>query len=107
MAGQAQADMARGGFFAARWHGQVPLDRVFFFDMLLIATAINLVTSFVSLMAFGFKAPDWVAVAIYLSPLPYNIFLILCIWRATERGGGSASFYRMGALAWLVIATVI
>ena len=108
MAGQAHADAARGGFLAARWRGAVSLDRLFFLDMLLVATAINLAAGFASLMAFGFKAPVWVAVAIYLSPLPYNVFLVLCVWRATDSAGaGAASAYRLGALGWLVVATII
>lgn len=108
MAGQAHAGAVGGGFFAARWHGAVSLDRLFFFDMLLVATALNLVTAFASLMALGLKAPAWVAVAIYLAPLPYNVFLVLCVWRATERSAvTSASAYRLAALCWLVIATII
>lgn len=108
MAEQTHADMAGGGFFAGRWRGQVPLDRIFYFDMLLVATVLNLATTFASLMALGFKAPEWAAFAIFLSPLPYNIFLVLCVWRATEHSAAaSASFYRLGALGWLVVATVI
>lgn len=97
-----------GGFFAARWRGAVSLERIFFLDMLLVATILNLATCFASLMAFGFKAPAWAALAIYLAPLPYNIFLMLCVWRATERTrGAGASAYRLAALGWLLVATLI
>lgn len=98
----------RPGFFAARWRGEVSLDRLFFVDMLLVGTAINVVAAFVSLLIFGLKLPVWAAVAAYLAPLPYNIFLVLAVWRTTERPGTRAAFgYRLGALAWLAASVII
>lgn len=97
-----------GGFFARRWRGEAPVGTVFWRDMVIVATAINLVTSFVSLMALGFKAPTWVAMAIFFSPLPYNIFLVIALWRGLEaRSIRYASTLRTAALLWLAIVTVI
>jgi hypothetical protein len=106
MAGHVEAGR-RSGFFAARWRGEVSLERLFFFDMLLVATAINVAAAFVSIMMFGFKLPAWAAVAAFLAPVPYNIFLVSAIWRATEGGGSSAAGYRLSALVWLILAVVI
>lgn len=97
-----------GGFFARRWRGWASVGTVFWRDMLIIGTGINLVTSFVSLMALGFKTPTWVAMAIFFSPLPYNVFLVIALWRCLEiqptRYAGTA---RIAALMWLAIVTVI
>ena len=96
------------GFFAARWRGLVSAERLFFIDMLLLGTAINLATSFASLIVLGLKFPLWASLAVYVSPLPYNVFLLLALWRATDRQHTtSAGTYRIAALCWLVVATVI
>jgi len=96
------------GFFRSRWHGQVSLDRLFWVDMVLVGTLINLATSFAALIALGFKWPAWASIAVYAAPFPYNVFLVLAVWRMSERlGPRAAGFARTGALGWLVIATVI
>lgn len=96
------------GFFARRWRGDIAIDRLFWFDMMLVATLINIATAFISLMMFGLKLPAWIAVAAFLAPLPYNIFLVLAVWRTTEQmPANAASAYRAGALIWLVAAVII
>lgn len=98
----------RGGFLAARWRGEVPLDRLFFVDMLLVGTAINIAAAFASLLMFGFKLPVSMAVAAYLAPLPYNVFLALAVWRAADRSDPrAAAGYRLGALVWLAVSVLI
>ena len=47
----------RNGFFARRWRGSASVGTVFWRDMMSVAAGPNLATSFVSLMALGFKAP--------------------------------------------------
>ena len=107
MAADAEAG-SRSGFFAARWRGEVDIGRLFWVDMLLVATLINVAAAYASLMAFGFKAPVWVAVGIYLLPLPYNVFLSLSAWRTADRAAPStAAAYRLATLAWLAISVLI
>jgi hypothetical protein len=97
----------RGGFFASRWHGEAPIDRLFWIDLMLVGTLINLAAAFAAMLLFGFKLPAWIAVAAYLAPLPYNVFLVLAVWRTTESfSGGAASAYRTGALLWLALAII-
>jgi hypothetical protein len=96
------------GFFAARWRSEVSLDRIFFIDMLLVATAINVAAALVSLMMFGLKLPAWAAIAVYLAPLPYNVFLTVAVWRTADRSAFSAAaFYRLGALVWLAVSVLV
>lgn len=98
----------RWKFLAARWHGLVDPGRLFFVDMLLVATTLNLVTAFLAIMALGFKWPTWAVAVVYLSPLPWNVFLVICLWRTLDlrrtRGAGA---WRAAALAWLVVATLL
>jgi hypothetical protein len=96
-------------FFRARWHGLVSLDRLFWVDMVLVATALNIVTSFAAILVLGLKGPTWASILVYLSPLPYNIFLVVAVWRTTERMPATLTtgWMRTGSLLWLLVATLI
>ena len=67
---------ASQGFIARRWRGDVPLRTVFWRDMLGVGTAVNVLFTFAALIAATQGGPSWVAVAIHLLPLPYNLFLL-------------------------------
>lgn len=96
------------GFFRARWRGDVPLGRLFWVDMVVVGTTLNLATSFGALVALGLKWPEWAAAAVYFSPLPYNLFLVLSVWWACDKvDARTAGVARAGALAWVLVATLI
>ena len=99
---------AREGFFASRWRGTVPLERLFWRDAFLVGTAINIATTIAALVLLGAEAPLGVALAVHFAPLPYNLFLTFAVWRTAERRGGGAAFaYQMMAVAWLAAATLL
>lgn len=99
---------AAPGFLAARWRGAVPVGRLFWVDIWLAGTALNLATTFLSLVVLGLKFPLWASLAVFFSPVPWNIFLVVSLWRAcdVQRPPGAAA-YRLGALSWLALATLI
>ncbi|TIW19027.1 MAG: hypothetical protein E5V65_11420 [Mesorhizobium sp.] len=107
-AGTASGKIARlASFFHSRWQGKVPLDRLFWRDMLLVGTAINIASSALALILLGLKLPLWLVLTVHLLPVPYNIFLALAVWRTAEKtGGAKASMMMLGSALWL-IATVI
>lgn len=88
--------------------GEVPLRRVFFRDMLIFGSLINVVTGGAALIAYASDAPDHIALAIFLSPVPYNIALCICVWRsAAHHPSGWADFARIGSVLWLLMFLVI
>ena len=94
-------------FFRSRWLGQVPLDRLFWRDMMLVGTVISLASSAVALILLGLKMPLGLVLAVHFAPVPYNIFLTISVWRTAEKSGGArASLMMLGSALWL-IATVI
>lgn len=96
------------GFFRARWRGMVPLRTLFWRDMVVVATGLNLATSGVALALLGAGYPLSVVLPVYFAPLTYNIFLFLAVWRTSGmRGGWVAQAAPLAAAAWLAIATVI
>ncbi len=95
-------------FFARRWRRQVPLGLLFWRDMAVVGTLVNLVAAFASLMALGFKADLATSMAIYFAPLPYNIFLVAAVWRTADLVSPQQAWSaRAGAAVWLVAATLL
>ena len=96
------------GFFLRRWRRQVPLGTLFWRDMILVGSVINLVTAFVALMALGMKAGLTITILIFHAPLPYNLFLVASVWRTADIADPkTASSARFGAAIWLAAATLL
>jgi len=72
-------------------------------DMLCVGTVVNVLVTFMALMAASQGAPSWVAAAIHFAPLPYNIFLFAAVGRALPRSRIAATV----SLVWLALMTVV
>lgn len=95
-------------FFRSRWLGQVPLDRLFWRDMVLVGTAISIASSVAALILLALKLPLQAVLAVHFAPVPYTIFLMLAVWRTAEKtGGAKASMMMLGAALWLILTIVI
>lgn len=95
-------------FFIRRWRRQAPLGLLFWRDMIVIGSTLNLASAFAGLMALGFKADLAVALLVFHAPLPYNFFIVGAIWRTADLvDAAKASSARLGAVIWLVAATVL
>lgn len=95
-------------FFRLRWQGRVPLERLFWRDMLLVATLISGVSTGLALTLLALKLPLWLVMAVHLAPVPYNIFLTLAVWRVAEKADGlRASLTMLGSALWLIATVVI
>jgi hypothetical protein len=95
-------------FFASRWRGEAPLDRLFWRDMVLFGTLLNLATTAAALALLELKFSLPVVLAVHLSPLPYNIFLLAAVWNTADAAGSvKAAIFRGGALLWFLAATII
>lgn len=91
------------GFLRQRWRGQVPLPRLFWRDMLIVGTALNLLFSFMALMSVALGLPMAWAVMLHFAPTPWNVFLVLALWRTT----GATALQRAVALSWLGLMLVL
>jgi hypothetical protein len=95
-------------FFADRWNGNAPLGRLFWRDMLVVGSALNVAATLASLGLLAAKVPLAAALGVHALPIPYNVFLAFAVWRTAERHGGALTlFYQLAAVAWLVVAIVI
>jgi hypothetical protein len=92
-----------GGYVMRRWRGEITLRTLFWRDMLGIGTVVNLLASFVALLAAAQGVDVRVAVALHFAPLPYNLFLFMAAWRAPNR----TAFTSAIAAAWLAVMTIV
>ncbi|MEO5755784.1 MAG: hypothetical protein ABIQ51_02905 [Mesorhizobium sp.] len=97
-----------GSFFRSRWQGQVPLDRLFWRDLVLVGTAINIALSVAALILLGLKMPLALVLAVHFAPVPYNVFLTFVVWRTAEKvTGATAWMMTLGATLWLILTVVV
>ncbi len=90
------------GFFTRRWHGDIALPVLFWRDMLLVGTLVNLAASIAAMIVAATGAPLAIAVAVHFAPLPYNLFLFLAVTRH-----GASALVSIVSMAWLVAATLL
>lgn len=76
---------------------------VFWRDMLAVGTAVNVLATFIALMAASQGVPGWAAVAIHLAPMPYNLFLCVAVGRARPASRPAKTV----AMVWLVLVTLV
>lgn len=78
-------------FLLDRWRGEAPLETVFWRDMLVLGTGLNIAATGVALGMFAGAYPAWLAFTVNFLPVPYNAFLLVSVWKAGEREGGPAA----------------
>ena len=95
-------------FFLPRWRGEVPLGQLLWQDAVIYGTAINIATTLVALLLFARDAPIAVATLVWFSPVPYNIFLFIAIWKTASAAAEPwATGARIAGLIWLLVAMAI
>ncbi len=90
-------------FFIERWNGRTPLARLFWHDMLVVGTLLNLSASLLALFVLAADDNAGLAVTLHLAPLPYNIFLLA----ALQRHPACTFFASAGGVLWFVAATLV
>lgn len=97
----------RSGFFSARWRGLVPMQRLFLLDTIVVGTLVNIATTLAAVLLLGADVPEWLALAVHFSPLPYNFFLFLAVWRTSEINRVPLAWaLQIMAAFWLIAVTV-
>ena len=91
------------GFVRLRWRGQARLRTLFWRDMLVYGTTLNLLLSFAALMSAALGLPAAWAVAVHFAPTPWNAFLVAALWRTP----GASPLLRVAALIWLGLMLVL
>ena len=90
-------------FFASRWRGEVRMHTLLWRDMLCVGTAVNLLATFIAVIAASQGSPSWAVAALHFAPLPYNIFLFAVVGRVVPRSPIATTV----SLVWMVLMTVV
>jgi hypothetical protein len=95
---------------ARLWRGEIPLGRAFWEFAVLDGTLANLFTTIASLSLLAADAPAAIAVVVHFLPLPYNLLMVVAVWRSAARYGGPrlwADLARLAVLLWALAATAL
>jgi hypothetical protein len=95
--------MSPAPFLRLRWQGRIPLAVLLWRDMLWSGTLINVLASFLALAALALGAHGGLAVALHLSPVPYNVFLLAALLRLKDGNAFTTSV----AFAWFIVVLVL
>jgi hypothetical protein len=90
-------------FFGKRWRGETCLSQLYWRDMLIIGSVLNLFTGFIALMIAAQGGELWVAVVVHFATLPYNVFLVL----ALRRTPGRSAVMAWTSMVWLGAVTLL
>ena len=68
-------------FFLDRWSGRTSLNRLFWFDLMSVATVVNLLFGFVALLLLAKRVEGAWSLLVFALVQPYNLFLVSATWR--------------------------
>jgi hypothetical protein len=95
-------------YVTSLWRGDISLARVFWTDMLVIGTAVNIAAMIAALLLFVSGLPIAIGVAVHFAPLPYNLLLLLGVWHAAQREASQWSFAAQAiAVMWFIAMVVV
>lgn len=94
---------ALSNYLRLLWTSRIALRQLLVRDMLLVGTALNVVTGFIAMMLLAQRADTAVAVFLHFATVPYNAFLFLSVWRHPHR---CASVLGV-SVVWFALMTVI
>ncbi|HEX9771309.1 MAG TPA: hypothetical protein VGA50_19205 [Kiloniellales bacterium] len=90
------------------WKGAVPLRQAFWWYAVAYGLVVNLMTSLVFLALLVNDASPISLIVAFLSPVPFNLFVVVAVWRSADHYRGPkkwADLARVGTVIWLVILT--
>jgi hypothetical protein len=91
------------GFFGSHWRGEACLNRLYWRDMLIVGSVINCVSGFIALMIAAQGGALWAAAVVHFASVPYNVFLVVSLWRTP----GHTKVMAWTSLVWLGAVTLI
>ncbi len=90
--------------------GEVPLPEAFWRYGVLYGLFVNFFASMAALIVLAAGGAGWLAVALFLLPLPYNLLVALGVWKSAGRWPGPppwAALARLFIVAWTLLAIAL
>jgi hypothetical protein len=92
------------------WRGQLPLGRAFWAWGILGGAVVGLVSTLLAALLLTSDAPAWLAALAFAGHLPWNLVLLVGVWRSAaqpEVARGTATLARLAMLAWVVVLSLL
>jgi hypothetical protein len=92
------------------WRGDLPLGRAFWLWGILGGSFVSLVSTLLALALLAAEAPAWLAMVAFAAHIPWNLVLLVGVWRSTERAGVSREIAygaRLIILAWVIALSLL
>jgi hypothetical protein len=96
------------GYFEDRLKGRIGLSTLFWRDMVLIGSGVNVA---LMAMAFGYwglvNEPVWIGMVIYFAAGPHNLFLTVSVLRTARRYSLVVRLAaQIASLGWSIVVTI-
>lgn len=92
------------------WRGEEPLASAFWYYAVALGLIVNVFGLFAFFAAKTAGASDELLFVVHISPVPYNIFAAIAVWRAAGRYDGSpqlANAARVTAVALMAAYSIL
>src|SRR5215207_4461994 len=92
------------------WQGRLPLGRAFWLWGILGGGVVALFATILALALLTTGAPAWLAALVFAAHLPWNLVLLVGVWRSAGRpevGRDTAFLARLVIAAWAVALSVL
>ena len=90
------------------WAGEVPLGEAFWRYAVVYGLFVNVATTGLFLILLVRDAGPALLTPAFMLPIPYNLFVIVAVWRSAARYQGPKSWAdtaRVAAAVWLLLLT--
>ena len=94
----------------ALWHGRLPLGRAFWAWGILGGAAVGLGSTLLAVILLTVDAPAWLAALAFAAHLPWNLVLLVGVWRSAGQPGvtrSTAELARLAMLVWVVVLSLL
>jgi hypothetical protein len=92
------------------WRGGLPLHCAFWLWGILGGGAVSLSATLFALMLLAAGAPAWLAVLVFAAHIPWNLVLLVGVWRSAGRpevSPAAANLARLVILMWVAVLSVL
>ena len=92
------------------FRGGLPLGRAFWLWGILGGGIVSLFSTLLALTLIAASAPAWLAVLAFAAHIPWNLMLLVGIWRSAGRpevSPAAANLARTVILAWVVVLSLL
>jgi hypothetical protein len=97
-------------FIADLWAGRIPLPRIFWNYGIVASLLINLAATALAMGLIAAGVPNFMALAVFILPIPWNILMVVGVWRSAGLYSGPASHAvaaRLAITAWSVTLSLL